>query len=70
MLKLRSAWVLISNVITYFNVNITLRDRNISKPNKDKNAIKRDFETRVVVLKLHVHCCKHDNRSIPIIELI
>lgn len=69
MLKLRSAWVLISNVTTYFNVNITLRDGNPSKPNKDKNAIKRDFETRVVVLKLHVHC-KHDNRSIPIIESI
>lgn len=69
MLKLRSVWVLIPNVTTYFNVNITLRGRNLSKPNKDKNAIKRDFETRVVVLKLHVHC-KHDNRSIPIIESI
>lgn len=43
MLKLRSAWVLISNVITYFNVNITLRDRNISNPNKDKTAIKREI---------------------------
>lgn len=57
------------NYCTYFNVNITLRDSNISKPNKDKNAIKRDFETRVVVLQLHVHC-KHDNRSIPIIKSI